>query len=1013
MFQSRMKKALVAEDTANAQGKEGSRLNRSSMQLANRIDIQLRSVVEWQELFHPDAIALRQRLRVQCENLILKHSKEYGRRAEERLWRKAFYDVIQKLRNHRKILETDSDCLDGVLRMHLSSAAGYYYHLLTHLQLCYHLRLENILSWGFPSHQAVDGDPETFAWAVKACQRCLIYLGDIARYQSDLEGEDAMKLAERFYCEAAMINPDNGMPQNQLGTLAGSRSYGCEGAYFYLKCLFSKDIFEGAEGNLLKIFEKNRSVVHRIKELPLDEPRPKERLKRFLVYFLYLQDVLYKHESSPEISYEDTGHLCQSVLQDFRSVLSVDPCASSTHPPDLQNGLTLRHENGQQDSDSVHDSHGVISGSLMVKLVVMTIAIVTRLQGKGSQECSMAIAFTLSFLSFLIQKCISSFENFSPNEQSPLDKPVTNGLQNNAQVLNGFNIGMSKNEHSVTAFNASDDSLETKKSKRALQHRRRRRRRRNVDYSFDSYSGSCSESEESGEDASDDSDLSEGGGEGEANDRMSDESDDVYVESESDDENGNTGSFVKTVFSVPHAKRPESDILAKSADKLAGSYMGFIKQGSKAGVFGQNGLSVGKLLRPDLISDVSDAETESSVASRTEILRECVESNLLRAVAGQKFLPAIKVMTDWLRMNGELLMTCVESLSTLLSRLATLLNKFPSAQQMISAVPMSRRPTWQSVLDETLDENWVQSRGLPEDMSLLGFTPLSTIHNRLDRKWNRFTRDCQYLEAAVRVQCLKRFGMKLASIGELSSFMWDQKSHQFIGPQQMSERGILRAAEKHQTPSSAHGNYDRRSRVMKAMAQQLLQSEVAELESNLKTALSGGSTVYLVPDSVALCTQLHLLRRLVTAERMVIIIPIQVISALDELKKYDGGAREATKFLEQELKRGNRWIRAQKEDETIDAGQRGGRYEDVAIWRFIQIINCCRYFVNKSGKGLVTLLTGETSYEGPRKGKKKGLASNGTQATPEAVELARTCGVSVESLRAFCARFFQQSKSVT
>lgn len=42
--------------------------------------------------------------------------------------------------------------------------------------------------------------------------------------------------------------------------------------------LFSKEVFEGAEGNLLRIFEKNRSVVHRIKELPLDEPRPNERL---------------------------------------------------------------------------------------------------------------------------------------------------------------------------------------------------------------------------------------------------------------------------------------------------------------------------------------------------------------------------------------------------------------------------------------------------------------------------------------------------------------------------------------------------------------------------------------------------------------------------------------------------------------------------------------------------------------------------------------------------------------
>jgi len=39
----------------------------------------------------------------------------------------------------------------------------------------------------------------------------------------------------------------------------------------------SKEVFEGAEGNLLRIFEKNRSILHRIKELPLDEPRPKER----------------------------------------------------------------------------------------------------------------------------------------------------------------------------------------------------------------------------------------------------------------------------------------------------------------------------------------------------------------------------------------------------------------------------------------------------------------------------------------------------------------------------------------------------------------------------------------------------------------------------------------------------------------------------------------------------------------------------------------------------------------
>lgn len=50
-------------------------------------------------------------------------------------------------------MEADTQSLDGVLRTHLSSAAGYYYHLLTHLQLSYKLTVDGVLSWGFPSTQ--------------------------------------------------------------------------------------------------------------------------------------------------------------------------------------------------------------------------------------------------------------------------------------------------------------------------------------------------------------------------------------------------------------------------------------------------------------------------------------------------------------------------------------------------------------------------------------------------------------------------------------------------------------------------------------------------------------------------------------------------------------------------------------------------------------------------------------------------------------------------------------------
>jgi len=81
--------------------------------------------------------------------------------------------------------------------------------------------------------------------------------------------------------------------------------------------------------------------------------------------------------------------------------------------------------------------------------------------------------------------------------------------------------------------------------------------------------------------------------------------------------------------------------------------------------------------------------------------------------------------------------------------------------------------------------------------------------------------------------------------------------------------------------------------------------------------------------------------------------------------------------------------------------------------RFNQIVNCCRYFVSQTGKGLVTLLTGSASCESPKRGQRKGVTSSGTQATPEGLELARSCGVNVESLRVFCARFSNQSKPVT
>ena len=56
---------------------------------------------------------------------------------------------------------------------------------------------------------------------------------------------------------------------------------------------------------------------------------------------------------------------------------------------------------------------------------------------------------------------------------------------------------------------------------------------------------------------------------------------------------------------------------------------------------------------------------ESSVASSVrnalnQDLRECPEAILLQAVVRDKLLPSVKVLTDWLRANPDIITTCGE-----------------------------------------------------------------------------------------------------------------------------------------------------------------------------------------------------------------------------------------------------------------------------------------------------------------------------------------------------------------
>ncbi|XP_026547305.1 protein SMG5-like, partial [Notechis scutatus] len=236
----------------------------------------------------------------------------------------------------------------------------------------------------------VSASEKEMDWAQIACHRCLVYLGDLARYQNELAGVDTELLAERFYYQALSVAPQIGMPFNQLGTLAGSKYYNVEATYCYLRCIQSEVSFEGAYGNLKRLYDKAAKMYHQLKKcetrkLSSSKKRCKD-IKRLLVSFMYLQSLFQPKSSSAD---SELTSLCQSVLEELNLCLFYLP--SSPHPTS-----TVEEEEEWENGCSF------LPDLLIFRMIVICLMSVHSLKRAGSRQYSAAIAFTLALFSHLI-----------------------------------------------------------------------------------------------------------------------------------------------------------------------------------------------------------------------------------------------------------------------------------------------------------------------------------------------------------------------------------------------------------------------------------------------------------------------------------------------------------------------------------------------------------------------------------------------------------------------------------
>uniref|UniRef100_A0A3Q3M3G3 Nonsense-mediated mRNA decay factor n=1 Tax=Mastacembelus armatus TaxID=205130 RepID=A0A3Q3M3G3_9TELE len=990
------------------------RLYRAVVESVHKLDVIIGNKASYREVFKPENISLRNKLRELCVKLMFLHPVDYGRKAEELLWRKVYYEVIQVIKTNKKHIHSRST-LECAYRTHLIAGVGFYQHLLLYIQSHYQLELQDCIDWTHVTDpligrkKPVSATPKEMEWAQMACHRCLVYLGDLARYQNELAGVEAEQLAERFYYQALSVMPHVGMPFNQLGTLAGSKFYNVEATYYYLRCIQSDVPFEGAYGNLKRLFDKAAKMYHQVKKQEMKKLSPSRQrskdIKRLLVSFMYLQSLLQPKNSVMET---ELTSLCQSVLEDFNLVLFY-------LPPTTHGGA--HHSPSEEEEEPQHtgSSCPVLPDTLIFKMVVTCLMVVHSLKRGGSKQYSASIAFTLALFSHLVN-------HVNIRLQAELEE-----AESQVPQLHTDATGERENPCVEEQRKLEEEKQRQKKKYSRLSRLRRRR---------------CAHKDSRGED---ESDLSEGfespageeGSWGSGSEEEEEEGGTAFdVETDSDmnsqesrsdledmedtenpdncedvgDRDGDpppttNGPLMPSDPSISSNLQAMSSQLfqAKRCFRLAPTFSNMLlrpQASSSSGIPTPTDASAppSQDTPPPGDSSYLDSDSEVSQHSSQSVQSEKTLLEKLEILTNQGLIQVVKVFVDWLRTNTDIILMCAQSSQSLWNRLSVLLNLLPDGSKMLEA-ELGLNAEVAKLLNECEQPGLVQSLLLPEDLALRHLPALNVAHRRLD-----FTRRNHSLsplqECVVRVGCIRSFGHFLTNLqGNVLHF--NPEAGIFTSISQSEQENLVQQAKAQFRMAEEEA---RRNRLMRDMAQLRLQLEVSQLEGSLQQPKAQSSmSPYLVPDTAALCHHLNLIRQLASSSCFIIIIPRTVIDGLDRLKKENAGARDGIRFLESEFRKGNRYIRCQKESGRSFERDKVKR-QDIEAWHLYKMVDSCRQLTvsqsngDEDTAGMVTILTGHQVEE---------LCTQ-SAAMKSAIQAAGSAGMELKNI----VEFYRQWKEI-
>ncbi|PIK60561.1 putative telomerase-binding protein EST1A isoform X2 [Apostichopus japonicus] len=215
-------------------------------------------------------LSIRKELEKLYEGIVLldlQISTQYN--IEQLLWKNAYYQLCELMKKEE--YAQDTTYKDAMVEL-LQNGSTFYEELLEKLQSTYCFKLDTKTGLD-PLHE----EPRrTIKLAILSAQRCMIALGDIARYKEQAHGTSSYGRARSWYTKAQRLAPRNGKPYNQLAILALYTRRKLDAVYFYMRSLAASNPFITARESLMTLFEEVRKKIEHKEQEVLRLKKEKE-----------------------------------------------------------------------------------------------------------------------------------------------------------------------------------------------------------------------------------------------------------------------------------------------------------------------------------------------------------------------------------------------------------------------------------------------------------------------------------------------------------------------------------------------------------------------------------------------------------------------------------------------------------------------------------------------------------------------------------------------------------------